>query len=120
MSAYEIGTKVIIEPTHEEGVISGVGQIDWEGSTSGVYGVDVGEGPQKVVLAHEEDLTFPDETHDVVVNIVVTASVEAETAAIARSRLIDNLANRMNRVALEMTEEDRNEELAALSIKVIV
>jgi len=54
------------------------------------------------------------------VNIVVTASVEAETAAIARSRLIDNLANRMNRVALEMTEEDRNEELAALSIKVIV
>ena len=122
MSAYEIGTKVLIERTHEEGIISGAGQIDWDGSTSGVYGVDVGGTPghpDRVDLVHEEDLTIPDDEHDVVVNIIVTAKVIAETPAVARERLLDNLETRMNRVAAEMTEEDRHEELPLLSIRVI-
>lgn len=119
MSAYEIGTKVLIERTHEEGVISGVGQIDWDGSTSGVYGVDVGEGPQKVVLVHEEDLTIPDQMQDVAITAVFKAKLSAETWAIAIARFTETIRNEVNAVVHDLVEMDTQEEYGELSVTLI-
>ena len=118
MSAYEIGTKVVIDRTHEEGVISGVGQMDYGNSTGGVYVIDVGgvpENPVDVKLVFEEDLTLPDETQDIVLLFRVSAKVVAETEGIAKARTEDALMKAIH----DLIDEDTQEDFQSLTAEVV-